>query len=111
MSDNLPTFYLGEDWTIPFQFLNDGAAWPATGATVQAGLVDAQTQALLVGPVDCDPGHAQALPSQGKLVAVFPAAAISAGGVLRGTVLLEVTVQGVGTWERRLLRVEQGAIP
>lgn len=110
MSD-LPILYLGDDWTLPFQFLEQGAAWPAAGRVVRAGLVDPQTQALLVGPVDCDPGHALAMPAQGKFAAVFTAAAIAAAGLARGTILLEVVVDGVGTWERRLLRVEQGAIP
>lgn len=110
MSD-IPVLYLGDDWTIPFQLLEKGAALPATGLTVRAALVDPATQELLVGPVDCDPGHAQAQPAQGKLVAVFLATAIEEAAVVRGTILLEVEVGTVGTWERRLLRVEQGAIP
>lgn len=110
MSD-LPVLYLGDDWTLSFQLLEQGAAWPSTGRVVRAGLVDPQTQALRVGPVDCDPGHALAVPAQGKWVAVFTSAAIAAAGLSRGTVLLEVAVDDVGTWERRLLRIEQGAIP
>jgi hypothetical protein len=109
MSD-APVVFLGDTWSLPFQILQQDAALPVATA-VRAALVHPQTSALLVGPVDCDPGHAEAQPAQGKFVAVFPAASIAAAGVQRGTVLLEVEIADLGTWERRLLRVEQGAIP
>lgn len=105
----IPVLFLGDDWVIPVQLTTEGRAEPLTGRTVRAALVDDSGTHRLLGPVECDPGHPQAQVAIGLAVAVFPAA--STGHLARGTVLLQVTVDGVGTWLRRTIRIEQSLIP
>lgn len=113
---SIPVVYLGEDWRLPVQALEAGAAYPLSGGdlpaprVVQAGLVDPATEALLVGPVDVDLGAAGSSPGVGLCVPVFTAAAIAAGQVQPGLVLLELVIDGQ-TWQRATLRVHRGAIP
>jgi len=108
----MPVLYLGEDWTIPVQALINGAPPPGgvIGCTVLAGLVHPTSELLLVGPVTVDLGHPLGNPSVGLVVPVFTAAAIAAGAVLPGSLLLEVVIDGQ-TWQRAPLRIMRGAIP
>lgn len=110
MADDVPVLYIGDTWTVQFQLVSDGVAFPAAGITVRAGIVDLGKQTLLVGPVVCDPAHELANVGAGRCVAVFPAAAIASAGLGTGPVLIEVNVDGHGTWLRRVMRIERRAI-
>ncbi len=100
---DIPTVYLGQDWTLPVQVLENAAGQPLTGKTVQGSICDAETKAVLAGPVVCNPSHPQADPAKGIAAPVIPAA--DQTWITPGVALLQITVDGA-IWSRALIRVE-----